>query len=237
MVVVLQIDLKTSIAKPQITELIVVSASFCDQDLISLSVLLILVDPARGYCYRCSPKPCESYVLREHGVLLSNTWITCPWVRHNPGKLGIIPDNAHMLECFMRKMDSSAQGWVCGLSGSRGFHRPPSRRRVRALGEVARRWILRHESRSYGTQQARNLHNVGNHDGGTPSAYTKCRLFSSLKSSRSKGRVRRVPAAAVIPAARVVLIIIEPKASVAGQANLRVNRAAQPSEFRRHCLA
>ena len=38
----------------------------------------ILVDPARGYCYRCLTKPCESNVLREHGVMLSNTWITCP---------------------------------------------------------------------------------------------------------------------------------------------------------------
>ena len=132
---------------------------------------------------------------------------------------------------------SGARGWVCGLSGRRGCYGPPSRRRVRALGEVARRWVLRHEPRSYGTQQARNLHNVGNHDGGTPSGYTLCILFSSLKSSRSKGRVRRVPAAAVIPAARVVLIIIEPKASVAGRTNPWVNRAAQPSEFQGHCSA
>src|SRR5207253_3675337 len=75
------------------------------------------------------------------------------------------------------------------------------------MGVVARRWILRHESRPYGAQQSRKLRNVGNHDGGTPSACTLCTLFSFLKSTRSKGRVRRVPAAAVIPAARVVLII------------------------------
>lgn len=131
---------------------------------------IILVDPARGYCYRCSPKPCESYVLREHGVLLSNTWITCPWVRHNPGKLGIIPDTAYMLECFMRKMDSSAQGWVCGLSGSSGCNVPTSRQRVRVVRARARRWNLRQGSRPYGAQQARNLRNASNRDGGTPSA-------------------------------------------------------------------
>ena len=59
---------------------------------------LIPVDPAGGYCYRCSTKPCESNVLREHGVMLSNTWITCPQVRHNLGKLRIIPDIPFLLE-------------------------------------------------------------------------------------------------------------------------------------------
>ena len=142
---------------------------------------IILVDPARGYCYRCSPNPCESYVLREHGVLLSNTWITCPWVRHNPGKLGIIPDNAYMLECFMRKMDSSAQGWVCGLSGSSGCNVPTSLRRVRVVRARARRWILRHESRPYGAQQARKLYNAGNRDKGTPSASILCWLSGCVK--------------------------------------------------------
>ncbi len=53
----------------------------------------ILVDPARGYCYRGSTKPCELNVAR-HGVLLSNTWITYPWDGDKPGKLGIIPDRA-----------------------------------------------------------------------------------------------------------------------------------------------
>src|SRR2546422_669328 len=37
------------------------------------------------------------------------------------------------------------------------------------MGVVARRWILRHESRPYGAQQSRKLRNVGNHDGRTPS--------------------------------------------------------------------
>src|SRR2546426_498466 len=86
---------------------------------------------------------------------------------------------------------------------------------------------LRHANR-----EVRKLRNVGNHDGGTPSAYTLCTLFSFLKSTRSKGRVRRVPAAAVIPAARVVLIIIESKTSVAGRIDSWVNRTAQRFEFR-----
>ena len=137
---------------------------------------IILVDPARGYCYRCSTKPCKSYVPREHGILLSNTWITCPWVWDNPGKLGIIPDNAYVLECFMRKTDSSAQGWVCGLSGSSGCNVPTSQRRVRVVRARARRWILRHESRPYGAQQARKLYNAGNRDKGTPSASIICWL-------------------------------------------------------------
>ena len=46
-----------------------------------------------------------------------------------------------------------------------------------------------------------------------------------------------MPAAAVIPAARVVLIIIEPKTSVAGSVDAWVNRAAQRSEFRVDCEA
>ena len=32
------------------------------------------------------------------GVLLSNTWTTCPKVWDNPGKLGIIPDRSNLLE-------------------------------------------------------------------------------------------------------------------------------------------
>ena len=44
----------------------------------------------------------------------------------------------------------------------------------------------------------------------------KCKLFLCLKSRESKGWVRRVPAAAVIPAAQVVAAIIGPKTSVAG---------------------
>ncbi len=59
----------------------------------------ILVDPARGYCYRGPTKPCESNVA-IHGVLLSNTWTTYPQHGDKPGKLGIIPDSSGMLECY-----------------------------------------------------------------------------------------------------------------------------------------
>ena len=54
----------------------------------------------------------------------------------------------------------------------------------------------------------------------------KSQLFPCLKSRESKGWVRRVPAAAVIPAARVVAAIIGPKTSVAGLVNAWVNREA-----------
>ena len=54
----------------------------------------------------------------------------------------------------------------------------------------------------------------------------KCILFLCLKSRESKSWVRRVPAAAVIPAARVVIVIIGPKTSVAGLLNAWVNRMA-----------
>ena len=100
------------------------------------------------------------------------------------------------------------------------------------LGDIAQRWTLRHESRPYGAQQARKLHNVGNHDAGSPSASTMCWLSSSVYNSGRKSWVRRVPAAAVIPAAQVVVIIIGPKASVAGLLDAWVNRIAQRFEFR-----
>ncbi len=54
----------------------------------------------------------------------------------------------------------------------------------------------------------------------------KSKLFLCLKRRESKGWVRRVPAAAVIPAALVVIIIIGPKTSVAGLVNAWVNRVA-----------
>ena len=54
----------------------------------------------------------------------------------------------------------------------------------------------------------------------------KSKLFLCLKCIESKGWVRRVPAAAVIPAARVVTAIIGPKTSVAGLINAWVNRVA-----------
>ena len=63
----------------------------------------------------------------------------------------------------------------------------------------------------------------------------KCKLFLCLKCIESKGWVRRVPAAAVIPAAQVVITIIGPKTSVAGLLNAWVNRIAQLYEFRVDC--
>ena len=62
--------------------------------------------------------------------------------------------------------------------------------------------------------------NARKRDTGNLSALTMSRLFLSLKSSRNKGWVRRVPAAAVTPAAQVVVMIIESKAFVAGFVNL-----------------
>ena len=140
-------------------------------------------------------------------------------------------------KCAVAVRRRAARGWVCGGLGSWRGNGPPSRRSVRAVGAGARRWTLRHGSRPYGAQQARNLRNAGNRDGGTPSAYALRRLFPSLKSSGSKGWARRVPAAAVIPAARVVATFIGPKASVAGPVNAWVNRGAQPHEFRADCRA
>jgi hypothetical protein len=159
------------------------------------------------------------------GRLLSNTRRTCPSLGDKLGKLRIIPHSPCVLE---RCVDESpgGLGWLCGLSGCREGNVLPSLRRVRVLGDIARRWTLRHESRPYGAQQARKLHNVGNHDAGNPSVCTMCRLSSSVHCLGRKCWVRRVPAAAVIPAARVVVIIIGPKASVAGSVNAWVNRCA-----------
>ena len=63
----------------------------------------------------------------------------------------------------------------------------------------------------------------------------KSKLFLCLKRIESKGWVRRVPAAAVIPAAQVVAAIIGPKTSVAGLINAWVNRVAQLYEFQVDC--
>lgn len=165
------------------------------------------------------------------GARLSNTRLTCPEVGDKLGKLRIIPHSSPMLEGSVGQ-SYGASGWDCGLSGSSGGNGLTSLQRVRALGDVARRWILRHESRPYGAQQARKLRNGGNPDEGKPSASTMCCLFSCLKNRESKGWVRRVPAAAVIPAAQVVLVIIGSKSSVVGQVDARVNRSAQRFEFR-----
>ncbi|KXI73264.1 hypothetical protein ACS54_00205 [Bacillus cereus] len=74
-------------------------------------------------------------------------------------------------------------------------------------------------------QQARKLYNARNRDKGTPSA-RKFGLLICLKSRWRKGRARPVPAAAVIPAARVVATITGLKASVAGLLRLLGNLPA-----------
>ena len=69
-------------------------------------------------------------------------------------------------------------------------------------------------------QQLRNLYNARKRDKGTPRAGVMRQLLSSVKSSANKWWARPVPAAAVIPAPRVVAAFIGPKASVAGLVSL-----------------
>ena len=80
----------------------------------------------------------------------------------------------------------------------------------------ARRWILRHESRHYGVQQARKLYNALTCDRGIRSDSALLNLLLILNRWANKGWAIRVPAAAVIPEARVIATIIGSKASVAG---------------------
>lgn len=80
----------------------------------------------------------------------------------------------------------------------------------------ARRWTLRHESRYYGTQQARKLFNAFTGEKGTRSVPALQELLPSENRRENKGRAIRVPAATVIPEAQVMLTIIGSKASVAG---------------------
>ncbi len=72
----------------------------------------------------------------------------------------------------------------------------------------------------YGVQQARNLRNVRNRDGGSQVPFLTGWLFISVKSFWNKSWARPVPAAAVTPAALVVAVFIGPKASVAGLISL-----------------
>lgn len=55
------------------------------------------VDPAGPNCYQSSTKPCKFF--RKEGERLSNTWVICPWVGYNLGKLRIIPHRFKILEC------------------------------------------------------------------------------------------------------------------------------------------
>jgi len=104
-------------------------------------------------------------------------------VGDNLGKLRLIPHRSRILEGSETE-SSGARGWVCGLSGSWWCKGPPSLRRVRALRGGARRWTLRHESRPYGAQQARNLRNARKRDEGSPSALPFGRAFPESKKLR-----------------------------------------------------
>ena len=163
--------------------------------------------------------------LQGLGVPLSNTWVTCPVLGDNLGKLRIIP---HSPPCLERLVDQSSGGigWACGVSGCRGCNVPSSLQRVRVVGAIARRWILRHESRPHGVQQARKLHTAGNCDEGIPSGMTKSYLLPTFNRLVNKGWERPVPAAAVIPAPQVVVAFIGPKTSVACLVHSWVNQPA-----------
>ena len=149
---------------------------------------------------------------------------------NNLGKLRIMPHSSPHLERWVDE-SSGGIGWACGVSGCRGCNVPSSHLRVRVLRDIARRWILRHESRPYGVQQARKLHTAGNCDEGIPSGQTKSDLFATFNRLRNKGWERPVPAAAVIPAPQVVVAFIGPKTSVACLVHSWVNQAAQRLEF------
>ena len=71
-------------------------------------------------------------------------------------------------------------------------------------------------------QQARNLYNARKCDKGTPSAvFPQGRpLFRTVRKYGNKGWARLLPAAAVIAAPRVVVVIIGLKVFVAGRASL-----------------
>ncbi len=62
----------------------------------------------------------------------------------------------------------------------------------------ARRWILRHESRFYGTQQERKLFNAFTGEKGTWSVLALQELLPSENRTENKGRAIRVPAAMLI---------------------------------------
>ena len=86
------------------------------------------------------------------------------------------------------------------------------------LRERAPRGTLRQGSQPYGVQQGRVLYNARKCDRGIPSAHVLHGLLPSVNSLANKGWARPVAAAAVIPAPRVVVVFIGPKAFVAGLA-------------------
>ena len=66
----------------------------------------------------------------------------------------------------------------------------------------ARRWTLRHESRYYGTQQARKLFNALTSERGTWSVSALQKLLPSENRKENKSRAIRVPAAMLLMVAR-----------------------------------
>ena len=130
-----------------------------------------------------------SHASRENkilGIPLSNTWITCPVLGDNLAKVRTIPHGSLCLERLVAE-SSGGTGWVCGVSGRRGCNVPPSLRRVRVVRAIARRWILRHESRPYGAQQARKLDNARNRDQGTPVGWINIQSEPTLNRSGNRG--------------------------------------------------
>ena len=69
-------------------------------------------------------------------------------------------------------------------------------------------------------QQARKLYNARKCDRATLRAYPQGRLFLCIVSIKNKWWARLVPAAAVIPAPQVEIIIIGSKVFVAGRVSL-----------------
>ena len=146
--------------------------------LIKLPRLAAPVDPAGPDRYRGGAKPCKSGLraMAGPGGRLSSTWLTYPRDGDIPGKLGVIPDRCGLLEWVRAERGAAPRPLHPPEDGAAPHHGswrgngPPSRRRVGAVRAGAPRWALRQGPRPYGAQQARNLRNVGNRDGVTPSA-------------------------------------------------------------------
>ena len=110
-------------------------------------------------------------------------------------------------------------GWVCGRLGSCWGNYSTSQLSVGALNGGAPRGTLRHKFQLYGVQQGGKFSNVRKNERGIQSASQFERLLSTLKRWANKDWARLVPAAAVIPAVRVVATFIRSKTFVAGFAS------------------
>ena len=129
------------------------------------------------------------------------------------GKLRLKSDRRFTLERFIFKI--RAIGWDCGGLGCWRGKCPPSQRSVRALSGGALRGNLRHYSQPYGVQQLGIFYNARKRDRASQSAFLHETLLFAVKRQTNKDWVRRVPAAAVIPAVQVAAIFIGSKISVA----------------------